>query len=145
MSSLGKALKFPPITFIIVLVIGFAALQGYFQYAGAGDTPEVQHLEPTISTDSDTYHLGSTVKIMVMVAEGHEHGAAGQDEEADDQQHAEEEEAGDHQHEEEAAAEGQHQEGEEEAEEGHQHDDQEAAEEGHPHDDEEAEEPILLS
>ncbi|MFQ6135320.1 MAG: hypothetical protein ACE5KU_05860 [Nitrososphaerales archaeon] len=93
MSSLGKAVKFPAVTFSIALVIGFAAIQGYIQYTGAGHTPEVQHIEPTISTDSYTYQLGSWMQITVKVGEAHH--------EMEYMEEMEEVEAGDHHHDEE--------------------------------------------
>jgi hypothetical protein len=98
MSLISRTLKFPPITFLIALIIGFGALQGYLQYAGAGETPEIQHLEPSISTDSDTYNLGSTVKIMVTVAEGHGHGEEGHEDEHQDEAHEEGEEGHEDEH-----------------------------------------------
>ena len=105
MSKLGKALTFPPILFSLILIIGLAATQGYIQYTEAANTPELQHIAPTISTDSHTYQKGSWMQITVNVAEDHD--SAGHDD---------------------AEMEGM------EGMEGDQHDDDEA-EEGHGHDD----------
>ncbi|MFQ6134459.1 MAG: hypothetical protein ACE5KU_01425 [Nitrososphaerales archaeon] len=133
---LTQTLKFPPVTFLLIFLVSLTAFQGYVQYAGAGHTQEVQHIEPTISTDGDTYPLGSWMKITIRVAEDHHHDEGGHDEEAGDHQHEEEvEEAEDHHHGEEQAEDHPHDDKAEEAED-HHHDEAEAAEDHH-HDEEE--------
>jgi len=97
MNSLVKAVRFPPAAFFITLVVGFTAVQGYIQYAGAGHTPEVRHIETTITTEGNKYQPGSWMQIVVKVGEAHHHKEGqGEDQHAGEvgDHHEGEEEAG---------------------------------------------------
>ncbi|WP_309492948.1 hypothetical protein [Candidatus Hecatella orcuttiae] len=105
-SVLARLLKFPPLVFFLLLILSFTAFQGYVSLVGVGEAEEFPHMEPIVTTDSETYSRDSFVYIHVKVStHPHEHV---HEEEAVVEEHVHEEEAvvEEHVHEEEAVFEG---------------------------------------